>query len=113
MPYISPKGAVNRSMPTAKPKAEPASSSATQTAASADNLYLLDAQDTRPLDPSVVEALSRWKGWNAKREREGEDEDIGPLDERPRRADATAPAKDPCAQKNVAAIELKELVAAV
>jgi hypothetical protein len=79
MPYISPKGALKKGIPSSKSKSEPASAPEAPTIAPA--LYLIQTEDIRPMDPKVVEELDQWKGWNARRDSETIEEDVDPLDE--------------------------------
>lgn len=111
MPYISPKGALAKGIPPRK-TAPTLSTQTQETAAqpkfSSTPQYFLEAESTRPRDPSVVAELRSWKGWGGKTESEPEQEDVDPLDETVPVATASAVKND--AEKRPATVEVAELM---
>jgi hypothetical protein len=109
MPYISPKGAIKSSIPPSKPKTKPAS--AQDNTPSDGKIYLVESEDTRPMDPKVVEELDHWKGWGARRESEAEDEDVDPLVESAKTERGTE-SKDLVLERTLK-VEVMEVVEAI
>jgi hypothetical protein len=81
MPYVSPRGKVRSSIP---PRQRPTPKKPTTFEKLEEHVPSVDLGEvnSRDRDPSIVEELVHWKGWNAKHEAANDlKEDVDPLDE--------------------------------
>ena len=99
MPYVNPKGALSHSAPPrgtshiSIPSSTPASEKSKTPSEPVDGEkkhYLDEEQDTRPMDPKVVDELDHWHGFQEERHSPDEEPDVDPMDE----AGSTSDAKE-------------------